>query len=248
MAASIKQVAKNVEDADNVAKSAAKEGNAGIQAGQQAAAGMARVAEVIDKTSASIVNLGKRSEEIGGIVKVINEIADQTNLLALNAAIEAARAGDAGRGFAVVAEEVRKLAERSMVATKEIAQVIRQVQADTSESVKYGEIASQEAKASMELTAMAGNAIENIVASIEQTSNLMSDISQDDRRAGQRFHPGDPLRGKDEPGNRRGGQRRPRAGSWRPADQAGGRADEPHHPGGDGRHQGAGSRQQADHG
>jgi len=178
MAASINQVAKSVETADAVAKGAAKEGSAGIEAGQQAAAGMARVADVIDKTSASIVNLGKRSEEIGSIVKVINEIADQTNLLALNAAIEAARAGDAGRGFAVVADEVRKLAERSMVATKEIAQVIRQVQADTAESVKYGEIASQEAKASMELTTVAGSAIENIVASIERTSNLMSDISR----------------------------------------------------------------------
>jgi len=178
MAASIGQVAKNVETADAVAKGAAKEGNAGIQAGQQAAAGMARVADVIDRTSASIMNLGKRSEEIGSIVKVINEIADQTNLLALNAAIEAARAGDAGRGFAVVAEEVRKLAERSMTATKEIAQVIRQVQADTAESVKYGEIASEEAKASMELTTVAGSAIENIVASIEKTSNLMSDISR----------------------------------------------------------------------
>lgn len=178
MAASIKQVAKNVEDADSVAKSAAKEGNAGIEAGQQAVEGMAKVAEVIDKTSASIVNLGKRSEEIGGIVKVINEIADQTNLLALNAAIEAARAGDAGRGFAVVADEVRKLAERSMVATREIAQVIRQVQADTGESVKYGEIASNEAKASMELTTVAGQSIKNIVASIEKTSALMSDISR----------------------------------------------------------------------
>jgi methyl-accepting chemotaxis protein len=178
MAASISQVAKNVEAADTVAKSAAKEGNAGIQAGRQAAAGMARVTDVIDKTSASIANLGKRSEEIGGIVKVINEIADQTNLLALNAAIEAARAGDAGRGFAVVAEEVRKLAERSMVATKEIGQVISQVQADTHESVKFGEIASREAKASMELTTVAGNAIENIVANIEQTSSLMSDIAR----------------------------------------------------------------------
>lgn len=178
MAASIKQVAKNVETADDVAKSAAKDGKAGLQAGQQAVAGMVKVAEVIDKTSASIVNLGKRSEEIGGIVKVINEIADQTNLLALNAAIEAARAGDAGRGFAVVAEEVRKLAERSMVATREIAQVIRQVQADTSESVKYGEIASQEAKSSMELTTIVGSSLENIVNSIERTSDLMSDISR----------------------------------------------------------------------
>ena len=114
MAVSIRQVANNVAEADTVAKSAAKEGSAGQQAVQEALASMAKVAEVIDKTASSLVNLGNRSEEIGNIVKVINEIADQTNLLALNAAIEAARAGDAGRGFAVVAEEVRKLAERSV--------------------------------------------------------------------------------------------------------------------------------------
>jgi methyl-accepting chemotaxis protein len=177
MAASIKQTADNVREADAVAKTAAKEGVAGQQAVQDALAAMQRVAEVSDKSAASIVVLGKRSEEIGNIVKVINEIADQTNLLALNAAIEAARAGDAGRGFAVVADEVRKLAERSVNATKEIGQVIRQVQADTSDSVKYGELASREAQSSMELSAVAGNALGNIVKSIEQTSGLMSAIA-----------------------------------------------------------------------
>src|SRR6266567_26078 len=178
LANSIRKAADNVAEADAVAKTAAKEGFAGQQAVQEALAAMQRVAEVSEKTAASIVNLGKRSEEIGNIVKVINEIADQTNLLALNAAIEAARAGDAGRGFAVVADEVRKLAERSVSATKEIGQVIKQVQADTNDSVKYGELASREARASMELSGVAGNALANIVKSIEQTSNLMSNISQ----------------------------------------------------------------------
>jgi methyl-accepting chemotaxis protein len=177
MAVSVGQVAKNVEEADAVAKTAAKEGYAGKQAVEEALASMNRVAGVIQKTADSILNLDKRSEEIGSIVKVINEIADQTNLLALNAAIEAARAGDAGRGFAVVAEEVRKLAERSVNATKEIGLVIKQVQVDTSNSVKYGELASNEAKASMELSNVAGNALENIVSSVEQTSNLMTSIS-----------------------------------------------------------------------
>ena len=177
LAISIRESAKNVESADDVAKAAAKEGAAGQEAVQQALEAMKRVGSVIDKTALSIANLGKRSEEIGSIVKVINEIADQTNLLALNAAIEAARAGDAGRGFAVVAEEVRKLAERSVNATKEIGEVIKQVQADTNDSVKYGELAAQEARSSMELSGAAGNALKNIVRSIEQTSTLMSEIA-----------------------------------------------------------------------
>ncbi|MCM2357094.1 MAG: methyl-accepting chemotaxis protein [Geobacteraceae bacterium] len=178
MAVSISQTADRVAEADAVAKTAAREGSAGQQAIQETLAAMKRVAEVSEKTAASIITLGKRSEEIGNIVKVINEIADQTNLLALNAAIEAARAGDAGRGFAVVAEEVRKLAERSVTATREIGQVIKQVQADTSDSVRYGELASREARASMDLSGIAGNALANIVKSIEQTSGLMSDVAR----------------------------------------------------------------------
>ena len=177
MALSIGQVASNVGEADSVAKHAAKEGAAGQQAVLDALAAMRRVAEVMEKTAVSIVNLGKRSEEIGSIVKVIDEIADQTNLLALNAAIEAARAGDAGRGFAVVADEVRKLAERSMSATGEISTVIKQVQEDTRNSISYGELASEEARNSMELSEMAGNALESIVTSIARTSSLMSDIA-----------------------------------------------------------------------
>ena len=84
-----------------------------------------------DKLKASINAIGERSQEIGTIIKVIEDIADQTNLLALNAAIEAARAGDAGRGFAVVADEVRRLAERSVRATQEVAAIIGAVQKET---------------------------------------------------------------------------------------------------------------------
>jgi methyl-accepting chemotaxis protein len=185
MATSVMEVAANVENADSVAKAASKEGTAGQQAVQEALTAMKKVAEVSGKTAASIMNLGKRSEEIGNIVKVIKEIADQTNLLALNAAIEAARAGDAGRGFAVVAEEVRKLAERSVAATREIAEVIKQVRADTDDSVAFGELAAKEAQASMELSGVAGNSLANIITNIEQTSTLMSDIA---RMTGEQVH------------------------------------------------------------
>jgi methyl-accepting chemotaxis protein len=178
MAVSIRQAAGNIEEADVVAKTAAREGASGQQAVRQALSAMRKVADISEKSAVSIMNLDKRSEEIGNIVKVIKGIADQTNLLALNAAIEAARAGDAGKGFAVVAEEVRKLAERSLSATKEIGDVIRQVQADTEESVKYGELAAREAEASMELSGVADNSLSNIVKSIDQTSALMSDIAR----------------------------------------------------------------------
>jgi methyl-accepting chemotaxis protein len=139
---------------------------------------MKRVAEVIEKTAESIINLDQRSEEIGNIVKVISGIADKSNLLALNASILAAQAGDAGLGFAVVAEEMRNLANQSADATKEIGKVISHVQADTGNSVRYGELMAREAHASMELSGAAGNSLNSIVKSIEQTSTLMSSIAR----------------------------------------------------------------------
>jgi len=114
MVVTIDKTAKNVDQADKLSQQAAGEARSGGEAVMKTVEGMKTIGEVMGNITSVIQNLGKRSEAIGGIVEVIEDIADQTNLLALNAAIEAARAGDAGRGFAVVADEVRKLAERSI--------------------------------------------------------------------------------------------------------------------------------------
>jgi len=131
--------------------------------------------EVIRRAENVMTNLGKSSETIGSIIEVIDDIADQTNLLALNAAIEAARAGEHGKGFAVVADEVRKLAERTAVATKEISSLIKGIQGETSEAIKAIEVGAEKVDNGLRLSNEAGASIEKIVSGIE---NVTSEIKQ----------------------------------------------------------------------
>ena len=151
------------------------------QSQENAANGRKTVAYAIDQiqniegqvnASAEVVEtLGKRSEEIGSIVKAISEIADQTNLLALNAAIEAARAGEAGRGFAVVADEVRKLAEQSASAASNIAALVKNIQEDTVsavESIARGNRSVKEGSASVAATGEAFRSIEEEVERLNE--------------------------------------------------------------------------------
>lgn len=118
-------------------------------------------------SSKVVQTLGARSEQIGGIVAVITNIADQTNLLALNAAIEAARAGEAGRGFAVVADEVRKLAEGSAKAADQIADLVRSIQKETSDAVDSMELGSKEVEEGRVETLKASEALQKIIATIQ---------------------------------------------------------------------------------
>ena len=125
---------------------------------------MQGIATEVQSSADTINALGKKSETIGEIIAVINDIADQTNLLALNAAIEAARAGEHGRGFAVVADEVRKLAERTTEATEEVSQSINGIQGETGSAVKLIESGSERVTRGVDLASQAGTALESIVS------------------------------------------------------------------------------------
>ena len=177
MARATQIVGEHIQEAGAISQHSVEEAKQGGEALSRAFGGMKNISATMGSTASLIQHLGRSSQEIGKIVEVIEEIADQTNLLALNAAIEAARAGEAGRGFAVVAEEVRKLAERSMKATQEIGDVIKQVQAETQDAVRSTEAGSQEASQSMEMADRASEALKGIITGVEKTDTIMATIT-----------------------------------------------------------------------
>ena len=136
---------------------------------------MNRINNHVQDSSKIIKNLGVRSDQIGEIVELINDVADQTNLLALNAAIEAARAGEHGRGFAVVADEVRKLAERTSGATKEIRETIQAMQSETRNAVVSMEEGVNDVGQGSVEAAKSGEALQDI---LHQISRVTSEINQ----------------------------------------------------------------------
>jgi methyl-accepting chemotaxis protein len=156
-------------EVSKVAASAATAAASGATSVNETVAGMLRIRDVVQLASVKVTELGAKGEQIGAIVETIDDIAEQTNLLALNAAIEAARAGEQGKGFAVVADEVRKLAERSSRATKEIAALIGQVQTGTEEAVAAMEIGAAEVSQGSALAAGSGRAIDELAAAVAAT-------------------------------------------------------------------------------
>ncbi len=138
---------------------------------------MKDIAGVVADSATQIEQLGKASSKIGEIISVIDEIADQTNLLALNAAIEAARAGEQGRGFAVVADEVRKLAERTSDATKQISSMIIDVQNETSKAVEAMHRGTKEVNGGITFADKAGDALKKIVNSSTQLKDMVNQMA-----------------------------------------------------------------------
>ncbi|MEK4228003.1 methyl-accepting chemotaxis protein [Solibacillus sp. FSL H8-0538] len=153
---------KNAVDSTHIARK-------GEEAINEAIKHLSTVTQTVSYATDSIQKLGKRSEEIGGIITVITGIADQTNLLALNAAIEAARAGEQGKGFAVVASEVRKLAEQSSLASRQITNLINDIQAETSVTVRTMESNLLAVEEQVTIINKGGDALKEIVEKVVET-------------------------------------------------------------------------------
>jgi len=177
MAASVGEVAGKAKNAAQMAADSGDQANEGGSVVGQTVEGMRAISHQVNESATAVAALGKRGEQIGDVIAVINDIADQTNLLALNAAIEAARAGEHGRGFAVVADEVRKLAERTTQATEEVAESIKAIQDETTRAVERMEDGTQRVNAGVELADKAGEALGRIVEGSKGVSEMIQSIA-----------------------------------------------------------------------
>jgi methyl-accepting chemotaxis protein len=174
----IQNVARNAQMSVEAAQEALKNAATGQLAVRQTIDGMMLIRENVQETSKKIKRLGERSNEIGEIVRIIEDIADQTNLLALNAAIQSAMAGEHGRGFAVVADEIRLLAERSTESTKRIATLVKSIQGDTHEVVVAMEDSTQEVVKGSQLADDAGRSLNSIYTAVERQTKMIEDIAR----------------------------------------------------------------------
>jgi methyl-accepting chemotaxis protein len=177
MAEAIHEASVASGDVNQAGAAAGAAAEKGARTVRESAAGMDRIKKAVDTGASVVTSLGAKGEQIGAIVETIDDIADQTNLLALNAAIEAARAGEQGKGFAVVADEVRKLAERSRTATKEIASLINEVQKETIQAVRAMELGASEVTAGSALAQRSADALDEIAHAVAASNTALARIT-----------------------------------------------------------------------
>jgi len=177
MTATIVESSQNTAEAARSAQTAADKSREGGRLAEDTSLGMEEIVESSTVTGRNIEGLAQKATAIGEIIKVINDIADQTNLLALNAAIEAARAGEQGRGFAVVADEVRKLAERTTKATKEVADTIKGIQADVGNANNQINESRKIVDSGRELVQKTNASLAEIFSAIEGVQGMMRQVA-----------------------------------------------------------------------
>ncbi len=175
----IQRISANANKIVEQSSQTSEKATEGNQSVNKAVNQMTSIEETVTSSAVVVAKLGERSKEIGQIVDTISGIAGQTNLLALNAAIEAARAGEQGRGFAVVAEEVRKLAEQSQDAAKQIAELISEIQQDTDKAVSAMSDGTREVKLGTEVVNSSGKAFQEISIEIKEVSEQIRKISDE---------------------------------------------------------------------
>lgn len=177
MTNAIQRVAESAQEANEVARNASETALRGGEAVERTVAGILQIRETVAETTRKVKRLAESSQEIAKIVGVISSIANRTNLLALNASIEAARAGEAGRGFAVVADEVRQLADRSAKASKEIEQIVLQIQSETGAVMTAMEEGTQQVIEGTKRAEQAKRALEDIIQVSSQIDTLVRSIT-----------------------------------------------------------------------
>ncbi len=171
------EVAQKSSTAAEIADDARNEAAAGAEEVERSIVAMGKVQGETEKLRENMRDLEGKAEGIGRIMQVIDDIADQTNLLALNAAIEAARAGEAGRGFAVVADEVRKLAEKTMAATREVSDAILAIQQGVHENYTGAEGAAEAVDSTVEQARKSGETLGRIVSLVERSTDQVRSIA-----------------------------------------------------------------------
>ncbi|EFL84895.2 hypothetical protein HMPREF0326_02758 [Desulfovibrio sp. 3_1_syn3] len=177
MNATVQEVAKNAGAASTASAETKEKAEAGAQVVEKAVQSIGQVHQMSLELKSDMAQLNAHAQDITRIMAVISDIADQTNLLALNAAIEAARAGEAGRGFAVVADEVRKLAEKTMASTNDVGNAIKAIQESTAKSMGGVDQAVERIGEATELAGRSGQALEEIVSTVELTADQVNAIA-----------------------------------------------------------------------
>jgi methyl-accepting chemotaxis protein len=177
MSATSGDIAQNCQLAAEGARRALQAASSGAEVVERTVDVMGQIAEKVLESAKTVESLGARSDQIGAIIGTIEDIADQTNLLALNAAIEAARAGEQGRGFAVVADEVRALAERTTIATKEISEMIKAIQKETKGAVTAMEQGVHQVETGTAEAAKSGQALQDILRQINDVATQVNQIA-----------------------------------------------------------------------